>query len=507
MLKMPMIFSDHMVLQRRKPIAVWGDAAPNAAVRICLTKDGSVVAETNTTANGEGAWLAHLPSLEAAWGLELQIVSETECVSFQDVLVGEVWIAGGQSNMEYYLYFDAEKEEALQKEENPNVRFFDYPEIAYEEQLGQYEYPEHGFWHRCRSEELPWFSAVGYYFAEKVQEALDVPVGIVGCNWGGTRACCWMDKSYLEGTPGQVWLDQYYKSLEGVDLDAYRHWYRDNPANAQNHPIPGDYPIVLYPGMSREMQLQAMERMAQFGAHPFMNLIGPDHHWRPCGLYETMLKKIVPYTAKGVIWYQGESDSEHPHLYTGVLSAMIRNWRDLWQDELPFLMVQLAPFGEWMNTSGVDYPIVRKCQEEVCATVPGTYLASSSDCGMEWDIHPKHKKPVGQRLALLARGHIYGEEILCDAPAFHYISRSGTDAVLHFKNAGGLHLKDGDETVNALLVNGQAVTAKIEDNTVILSLPDADSWKIEFANTGYYEVNLYNGAGIPAMPFAVELAK
>lgn len=504
MLKMPMIFADHMVLQRQKPIAVWGEADPKKSVQVRLIKDAQVLSQEETVSDANGAWELCLPAVETAWGLRLEITSEEERLIYHDVLAGEVWIAGGQSNMEYLLYFDAEKDTALARPENPNIRFFDYPEVSYEGGLEDYDFSEFGFWRQCRQEELPWFSAAGYYFAERLEAALGIPIGIVGCNWGGTRACCWMDEAYLRGTPGEVWLEDYRKETEGLDRDDYRRAYRANPANDRSHRIPGDCPEMTYPGLTREEQLALMSAQAEQLADPYADLVGPDHPWRPCGLYHTMVEKIAPYTAKGVLWYQGESDDAHPHIYDQVLTKLIQNWRMLWRDELPFLVVQLAPFGTWMHCAGDAYPIVRKCQEAVAEAVPGVYLCSSSDSGMRWDIHPKHKRPIGERLALLARGHIYGEDILCDAPAFCGVSRRGGEAVLQFKNAAGLHIK-GD-AVNALLVNGQPCSGRVENDCLVISLPEGGMWRIEFANTGYYEVNLYNGANIPAVPFTAELS-
>ena len=186
---------------------------------------------------------------------------------------------------------------------------------------------------------------------------------------------------------------------------------------------------------------------------------------------------------------------------------MIRNWRDLWNEELPFLIVQLAPFGNWLNCSGDLYPGIRYQQQTVCDRDPNAFLCSISDSGMQWDIHPKRKRPVGERLALLARGHIYGEDILCDAPRFAQVSLEGAEAILRFAHAQGLHRIGREETVPALTVNGQPCSGRIQDDTLILQLPQADEWTIEYANTAYYQADLYNEAGIPALPFTVTVKK
>lgn len=499
MLKLPMIFSDHMVLQRGKPVAIWGESDPGKAVRVCLSSAQESIVTTKTLADRSGAWRATLPALQAARGLTLTVSNGSETIALTDVLIGEVWIAGGQSNMEYWLHFDAEKQEALDRPENPDIRFFDYPEVSFEGELEQYDFSDFGFWRRCNPKELPWFSAVGYYFAERLQAALGVPVGIVGCNWGGTNAACWMDEGDLRGGPGEIWLIEHEKRLEEMDQDDYRQWFLSEPSNIQNHPVPGDSPEVLYPGLSREEQLKLME-----GPKPrYDHVIGPLHPCRPSGLYHMMLEKVAPYAAKGVIWYQGESDQPHADIYDGVLEGMIRAWRRLWHDELPFLMVQLAPFGAWFSETGEAYPTLRACQQRVAERVPRVWLCSSGDAGMRWDIHPKHKRPIGQRLALLARGHVYGEDILCDAPVLNGAAREGNRASLSFEHGNGLHI-DGD-VLNALRVNGQSCPARAAGDCLTIDLPMAEQWKIEFAWQGYYEINLYNAAGIPALPFRILL--
>lgn len=281
-----------------------------------------------------------------------------------------------------------------------------------------------------------------------------------------------------------------------------------------NHPIPGNFPNVMYPGLTEEEQLQMrMSAETQVlqqeeNARGFEAIVGPCHHWRPSGLYRTMLKKIVPYTVRGVLWYQGCSDDKHAEIYDTVLNILIQNWRDLWKDELPFLIVQLAPFGRWLDCTGDRFPEVRAAQEWVARTKKNVWLCSSSDAGMEIDIHPKRKRPIGERLALLAIGHVYGADILCEAPMLSYIERKNKLLILHFDNFEGLCIKDlnGDNVyrglISALKINGEAKEGYIEDNCLYVEIKeDLKNICVDFANEAYYEVNLYNRAGIPAIPF------
>ena len=499
MLKTARMFSDHMVLQRNKPIPVWGEAAPGAPVTVEL--DGSRV---QAQANENGHWLAYLPEREAGVGLCLQVRNGQEQQTFHDVCVGEVWLAGGQSNMEYLLGFEKHIDEVLAGEMNPEIRFFNYPQVTYEGQLEDYNYCNDGFWRCCTKADLPYFSAVGYYFALDVQKALDVPVGIIGCNWGGTPACAWMDNRYLEGTDGAVWLQEFEEATRNLDVEAYKSAFRANPGNDRTHQLENPFNIkIVKEGLTPQEQAQFLAAMPQM---PDPN--GPWYERRPGGLYETMLKKVHPYAVKGVIWYQGETDEKHPEEYKTVFSRMIRCWRDLWQEELPFLFVQLAPFGQWLACGSENYPTVRESQQWVSKEVPNTWMASIGDAGMQWDIHPKDKLPVGHRLALLARGHVYGQPILCDAPELEWAKKEGDRIFLHFTHAAGLHKTcDALQAMVGIDASGESreiTTARIENDTLIL--PDCeDICALAFARTGYYEVNLYNAAGIPAKPFEVEL--
>lgn len=501
MLKLAMIFTDKMVLQRQKEVPVWGTAEAGSEVTVWF--DG---VSLKTETKNDGTWMLKLPAHEAGTDYEMRVSSQGESIVLCDICVGEVWLAGGQSNMEYLLGFEKHFEEVLQKEKNPLVRFFDYPEVSYEGQLEDFNYQHEGFWRGCTNEDLAYFSAAGYYFAENVQKALGIPVGIVGCNWGGTTACSWMDPAYLKGTEGEFWLQDYEEAVKGLDVESYKEEFKKNPMNDRTNELENPLGVqVVKIGLSREEQLGYMK---MFESQPPI-VIGPYYERRPGGLYETMLKKICPFAIRGVIWYQGESDSDkNPEAYTTVFGKMIENWRDLWKEELPFLFVQLAPFRNWLACEGIRYPIVRACQETVSKDVPNTWMASIGDAGMEWDIHPKDKRVVGNRLALLARGHVYGESLLCDAPEFVSAAKNGTEIELLFRNARGLYIKgESLSAMRGILADGserEITKAEIREEKLILK--DCEEvQELRFASTDYYEVNLYNEAQIPLKPFTAKI--
>ena len=510
MLKAAMIFGNHMVLQRQKGIKIWGTGTPGESVTGMLKGKENVVAQT--TVGTDEQWMMIFPPQEAGREIKLTITDGKDTLTYCNISIGEVWVAGGQSNMEYLFQYDAEKESVLEGTMNQDIRFFDYPEVSYESQLEEHDYSRFGIWRTCTKEDLPYFSAVGYYFSENLQRAFDIPIGIVGCNWGGTTACSWMDQEYLKDNEGKAWLDSYEEAVKDQDVEAHKAAFQANPMNDHSNPL---QPLneamskFMFPGFTREEQLGFLSMMSGEQGKLMMPLIGPCYEKRPGGLYEVMLKKVAPYTTRGILWYQGESDDEKAEIYGVVLGKMIECWRNLWQDQLPFLFVQLAPFGEWLNTNGKHYPELRRQQEIVSKTVPDTWMASSSDVGMEWDIHPKHKKPIGTRLALLARGHVYGEDLLCDPPEFINAKRIPEGIQINFINADGLYQK-GDQ-VNALVITdaegGELTPVKISvvKDGLLIEGEFPEDTTISYAKTGYYEVNLYNKAENPAKPFEVTI--
>lgn len=499
-----LIFQDHMVLQRDKEIPVWGTGKEGALITVELED-----VRVSTKVVG-GKWIAVLPPFPALEEVTMKVTCDDKEITIKDIAIGEVWIAGGQSNMEFYLRYDEEWEEVRKSGVNTRIRFFDYPKISYTGALEKQGDSAFGIWRKATEENLDYYTAVGYYFATELEKRCKVPIGIVGCNWGGTPACAWLDESYLRDNQGKAWLDDYAAVMETLDVEDYEREYYKNPFNEKKDPFADAVNNRLLEGISKEEQQLLVKQMQDLGPN-FLPAMGPKHPNRPGGLYKNMVCKIAPFAMRGVIWYQGESDDAKANIYGTVFSQLIKCWRDLWKEDFPFLFVQLAPFEQWLGNRAINYPVIRKQQEEVSKQIPNTWMASISDVGMQWDIHPKNKRPVGERLALLALGHVYGENILCDAPECETIHIEDGLIRLGCDNAeGGLFKTDDDISALTVYRNGEKennIIIKLEENNIIVESPlirASDRIRVEFAMTNYYKVNVYNKAGIPLKPFSIE---
>ncbi len=503
MLELAHIFQDGMVLQQQQPIRIWGHSNLEETITVYLNDKCLVEAFVP-----KGELEIMLPPQNASFNCSLSFVGSST-LTFYNVDIGEVWIAGGQSNMEFQLLHETDGPMQITNAHNEHLRFFDVGKYSFDEEAseGLKDSSEWDQWLCFNSMHAGCFSAVGFYFANCLQEKYNVPIGIVGCNWGGTSASTWLSESYLAAKPElNIYLEEYKSSVESLDLVKYK---------AQNRQI---------------REFMASEKMTAFRAkisagqvgpvsigkaiyyqHKLSKVIGqmgPHNVNRPAGLYNHMVRRIAGFTCKGVIWYQGEADENKPEIYDSLFASLIECWRDEWNGMLPFLFVQLAPFEKRLGVTGERFPIIREKQELVSKAVPNTYMVSIMDAGEKTDIHPKRKRPVGERLALMAMGKVYGEDILCEPPELLQGELGDGFLRLDFKYSGNGLVQQG-EKLNAmcLFVNGKKVQecdckvsgCSIEIRAGILQ-KDA-SVCAQYAQTPYCNVNLYNSAGIAAKPF------
>ena len=498
-LKLNAVFSDGMVFQRGREITVWG-TCDGGGVTVSLRGE-TVSAEVK-----DGRWTAVLPPMAAAESVELTVSAGNERIVVKDAAIGEVWIAAGQSNMELDMSYDAESESA--SDSDPLFRFFDVPRKAYEGMESDVDLSAFGFWRKLGGEDTKYFSAAGYYFGRKLRGNMNVPVGIVGCNCGGTSASCWVPEDVLSSDPelNGVYLETYRKTLESLDIEKYNADYIKERVRQQQPGARAFHRRMMTCTLTESEHAEVMANSSADGP-----VVGPVHHYRPSGLFHTMLETIIPYTARGVIWYQGESDDnpERAPLYAKLFTKLIERWRLLWGYELPFLFVQLAPFESWLMCAGERFPEVRRQQETVSKTVPNTYMASIMDSGERLDIHPKRKRPAGERLARLALAKVYGFDAASDAPEAVSCAAVNGGAEVRFINCGeGLSVERGE--LNGLQAFGAGgaefeVTAARADGDRLIISARGEIKEVRFAWTPYVDANLYGNGGLCAKPFRFEL--
>ena len=536
-MRLSRVFQDGMVLQRNKPIFVWGtsEKTESIEVRIC----GKYIGQFKVS---EGDFSFCIPAQGAAENVEITIGDAV----LHNVDIGEVWLAGGQSNMEFALEFTSEWETEQAVADDEHLRVYT---------VGQYSFHgerEQGYksWHTNWDNWLPYkkefradFTAAGCFFAKELRKS-GVPVGIISCNWGGTSASAWLSTKELEADLDlKVYLDEFYalaKYLDNPKMNSIKDQIRKNMASKQA--LEGMKPMMKYTLSPEDFrknipQPDFLPGIDLSKVNPFKaSNWGPGDSNAPAALWENMVKEVLGYSLQGIIWYQGESDDEKAGLYSKLFTALIKSWRENWQkknpsqDRLPFLFAQLAPMGIWGMTSGAAYPKVRQQQELVSKSVPDVYMISTSDAGNIYDIHPKSKLQIGKRFALLAQKYIYGMNVVADAPEAETAKKDGNKIEITFKAAQNLTIKLEDfssfngfsaekitnlfapsivDNVCGLGVNidnadCKAVKCSVQENKLILEserFEKAKVIKIFFATTPFYQVNLYNEGGLPAKPF------
>ena len=492
------VFTDHMVLQRNKNINIWGCAytATDVTVELC---GKSVTARAES-----GKWKAVLPPMEAGGPYELKVTDNSGGeIVLHDVMIGEVWLAGGQSNMELELQNALNGKEVLKNIKDVNVRFYYTQKIAYIDDYFNFA-ERNSCWSIAAPDTAANYSAVGYYFARKLAAELGVTVGVIGCNWGGTSASAWMSRKAMEqDADTKSYVDEYDKAMEEKTMEGYlrelaeyEEWHNEWQPKINeyyaNTPDPTWEGAQEYAGPCR-----------------WPEPMGPRSQFRPGGLYETMISRICPYTLAGFTYYQGESDDHKPDTYYKLFKALIELWRGDWEDDtLPFMFVQLPMF---MNEGDEDFKHgckIREAQMRVHQTTANTGIAVILDRGEFNNIHPIDKEPVGERLALQAMYHVYGKISADEAYGAIYKSHEYTDGgmLVSFDHASdGFDVK-GEKIVGFEVAGKnrkyQSAEAEIRgDKIFVRSAEVAEPVYLRYNWTNYGEVTVYSKNGIPLSPF------
>jgi len=494
--KVAAVFSDNMVLQREKNISVFGWGKNGQTVYVTLS-DSTVTAKIINN-----YWEAILPPKKAENGLVMTIQCEDYKKEYHNIAIGEVWLAGGQSNMEWELQNCKDGLEMLKNHKDPNVRFYYTPKLSYKDS-SFYEMEENSGWTEFSETNSKNWSAVGYVFARKLAAQLGVTVGIIGCNWGGTSASAWISKDKLaQDKQLSTYLDEYEKAIEGKTIEEQFQEYDEYQEFATEWGQKSARYIADHPNVSWE-ELQEVCGDSRWPGP--MNCKNP---FRPGGLYECMLKRIFPYTLKGFIYYQGESDDHKPQMYYKLLTSMIMQWREDCRDlQLPFLFVQLPMHRYKADPDFKHWCKLREAQMETFLTTKNTGIAVIIDCGEFNDIHPKDKVPVGERLALQAMYHVY--DCVKKENAFGPIYRC-----FEYKE-GGMEITF-DYATEGFDVRGEAVgfeiagedkefvKAKIEirNDKIFVFSPSINKPKyVRYLWTNYGEVSIFGSNQLPVAPF------
>ncbi len=477
--KLPSIFTDHMVLQRDLPVPVWGKAAPGEEVAVEFAGQ-----KKSTKADASGTWMVKLDPLTA--NAEPQVLKAGN-VAIQDVLVGEVWLASGQSNMEWEMGMKPDSAADIPNATHPNLRLIEVPKTV--ALSPQDNVPT--AWARSSPESVASFSAIGYYFGVRLQEELKVPVGIILSAWGGTRIEPWTSIEGFDAVPAlKDFTADVRSKLPGSD--AYR---------ATNEKYLAD--IETWSKSART----ALEQKQGIPALPAQPAALPLNQGTPTSLYNAMIHPLVPFAFRGAIWYQGESNHNEGFAYTDKTKALLASWRSVFQQpNLPFYFVQIAP---WQyGTEDVEIlPQFWQAQRE-CLNIPNTGMTTISDIGEVGDIHPAHKKEVARRLSLWALAKNYGHsEIYPNGPLYVSHATEGSAIRVKFAHAtGGLAARDS-KPISHFEVAGRdgifhPAEAKIDGGSVLISAAAVpEPRRARFAWSKLAIANLMNKDGLPATAF------
>lgn len=458
-IELPAVFADGMVLQRHMPVKVWGWA--NNGERVVVRfRD-----QQHTTVAEAERWSVTLEPLKAGGPDTLEIAGFNR-VRVEDVRVGEVWLAGGQSNMAWQLGKTVHAEESLAGVEGLDLHVFAVKERSADTPRRDVE----GAWYGPDAMAMANASAVAYLFGREIFETQGVPVGILLSYKGGTRAVNWTSAEVLAANPDAAGHYRYYEKLVDAFPTAFDEWV-------------------------------ASGREGGAPRSPVRRL--------PAGYFNGMISGLIPFTLRGVIWYQGETDSWNAEEYARMFPDLIRDWRSRWgQGDLPFFYVQLAGFN---GKDGVDvnYPHLRDIQLKTLDALPNLGMAVAIDAGEELDIHPRDKRAVAHRLALLARKRVYGEDVEDTGPTPASVTFEAGRATVQFANAdGGLVVHGGALRGFELAAEAggfEPAVARLDGNRVIVvSDAVADPRYLRYAFRGFPRANLYNRAGLPASPFRTD---
>ncbi|MFC2107314.1 sialate O-acetylesterase [Bacteroidota bacterium] len=441
---LPSVISDNMVLQQNFDAPLWGWAHPGEKISIKGSWDNI---SKETSAEADGKWMLKLKTIEAGGPYFVTINKDT----IHNVLLGEVWICSGQSNMQWELGQSENSVQEIEKADYPDIRLFYVARDNADEPSNDC----YGNWVACNPENAKTFSAVAYYFGKELHNELNIPIGLIHVSWGGSSAQAWINYNVLQSTPeGRFYIKKYQKRISEMP-----------------------------PG------------------------INPRNNQSPSGLYNAMLHPLIPFSIRGAIWYQGESNTQEHYMYKSLQKTMINNWRDEWsQGNFPFLFVQLAPFKYQQEYIGAAL----RDEQRRALEIPNTGMAVTLDIGNPDDIHPVNKKDVGQRLSLWALANTYEKnELIYSGPLYKSMRKENNKIIIDFNHTGSGLMCDGEELTHFTIAGNDKTfhpaKAIIDINSVVVSsdlVKNPEAVRFAFKNSD--EPNLFNKEGLPASTFRTD---
>ena len=519
------VFSDNSVLQRNRAVSIFGKGKDGLEVRAGLyDSDGKIISENSSFAR-DGKWKIILPPLSAMNNLTLEISCAGDKKSFSNIAVGEVWLAGGQSNMEFELQNCTEGPAELSDVKSVDVRFYYTQKNAWMDEKF-FEGERKSAWQTWESETKTAWSAVGYFFGKRLSEDLGVTVGIIGCNWGGTSASAWIPECDMEKDSDlKIYLEEQREAEKGKSVEEQCREYEEYEIFHAEWQKKCD---ALY---KENPQIEWSDVQKKIGECRWPGPKCCKNPYRPSGLYKCMISRVAPYTLRGFIYYQGESDDHRPQSYGKLFRHLIERWRKDWGDDsLPFVFVQLPEHRNRQDKDFKNWCIIREQQAWVSKTVKNTGMTVALGLGQYDDIHPKSKRTLAERLEKEALYTAYGlvSRKMAEGPAFKNSIPRKNELVLYFDNAedGFIYKEDFErlehykyleqrqgnnvpENLTGFEVAGEdgqffPASFRFEDGGVIvLSSPDVSRpLHARYAWYNYGPVTVYGRNGLPLAPFS-----
>ena len=483
--RLPAIFTDNAVFQRDMPVPVWGWADQGEQV---VVKIGDQ-AKTATPDAKTGKWTVKLDPLPVGGPHTLNVTGKNT-ITLKNVLVGEVWICSGQSNMQMAVRGVQGAQDEIAAAKYPKIRLISVPTRGSADPQDNFN----GNWVECSPQTVEGFSAAGYFFGRELLKHVDVPIGLINCSYGGSSCESWVERSFMAAQPSlKPMLDRYDQELAA---------YSDAAAKAK-------YDMQVDDWKKAAAKAKAAGKQAPKRPH------GPSdprsNNQFPANLYNGMLHPLLPYGVRGVIWYQGETNANRAFQYRTLFPTLIQSWRDEWQEgQFPFYFVQLANFMATKPEPAESAWAELREAQSLTLKMPATGEAVIIDIGEGGNIHPKDKQDVGKRLALWALAKTYGKDVVYSGPVYKSFAIQGDKVVLSFDSIGGGLVAKGGNQLKGFAIAGSDkkfvwADARIEGDKVLVSSTQVKSpVAVRYAWADNPECNLYNQADLPASPFRTD---